>query len=129
VRLLLDTHVAIWALTEPERIATEVTRILTDPASMLYVSAISVLEISIKHRLGKRGAPPFSGREAFKYFVDAGYSVLDVSAEHAAAVEELPLLHGDPFDRLLAAQAYSEPMRLVTKDRSLAAYSDTTITW
>lgn len=129
MRLLLDTHVAIWALTQPQRIGREVVALISDPANMLYVSSVSVLEIAIKHRLGKKGAPPFSGREALRHFADAGYIVLDVSAEHAAAVGELPMLHGDPFDRLLAAQAYSEPMRLVTKDRSLAAYSDTTITW
>ena len=129
MRLLLDTHVAIWALTEPRRIGREVIPLLTDPGNSLHVSAISVLEISIKHRLGKRGAPPFSGREAIRHFADAGFSVLNVSAEHAAAVEELPMLHGNPFDRLLAAQARSEPMHLVTSDRALAAYSETTITW
>lgn len=129
MRLLLDTHVAIWALTDPRRIGRKVIPYLTDPANSLHVSAISVLEISIKRRLDKRGAPPFSGRAAIQHFANAGYSILDISAEHAAAVEELPMLHGDPFDRLLAAQALAEPMRLVTHDRKLAAYSDTTITW
>jgi PIN domain nuclease of toxin-antitoxin system len=90
---------------------------------------VSILEISIKYRLGKRSAPPLSGAQALSAFRDAGYAPLDVRPEHAAAVGELPLLHGDPFDRLLAAQAIVEPMRLVTHDKKLAAYSDTTITW
>ena len=68
-----------------------------------------------------------SGARALTFFAEAGYELLSVSAGHAAAVERLPRLHADPFDRLLVAQALSEPLRLLTHDKTLAAYSDTVI--
>lgn len=120
MRLLLDTHVAIWALTQPEWLSGEILQLLEDSSNQVFVSAVSVLEIAIKFKLKKRSAPPFSGTEAINYFERANYALLAVSAQHAAAVDELPLLHADPFDRLLVAQALSEPMRLVSRDpRSL----------
>src|SRR3546814_8944260 len=70
-----------------------------------------------------------SAGEAIDYFRGAGYLMLDVTAAHAAAVEDLPRLHADPFDRLIVTQALTEPLRLVTRDRRLAAYSDTVICW
>ena len=68
-----------------------------------------------------------SAKEAIKAFAAAGYTMLEVTAEHAVVVEALPLLHGDPFDRLLIAQALTEPLRLVTHDKALARYSDTVL--
>jgi PIN domain nuclease of toxin-antitoxin system len=127
LRLLLDTHVAIWALASPELLTDKVRDLVGDPRNAVFVSAASVWEIAIKHALAKRGAPPFSGAEAIGYFREAGYLLLDVRAEHAAGVETLPSLHGDPFDRLIVAQALEEPLRLVTHDPKVAAYSDTII--
>jgi PIN domain nuclease of toxin-antitoxin system len=94
------------------------------PENTLHVSAASVWEIAIKHALPKRGAGwmPISGREAIDYFTQSGYVVVDVTAAHAMAVEALPPLHGDPFDRLLIAQAREEPLRLLTHDSRLGAY-------
>lgn len=129
MRLLLDTHVAIWAISQPSVLPGRIRSLIADPDNSPHISAASILEISIKYRLGKRSAPPLSGTQALLAFREAGYALLDVRPEHAAAVGELPLLHGDPFDRLLAAQALVEPMRLMTHDKKLAAYSDTTITW
>src|ERR1019366_9976248 len=83
----------------------------------------------IKHALA-RGAPndmPISGQEALGYFRDAGFALLDISPKHAAGVETLPPLHADPFDRLLIAQALMTPLRLLTHDARVAAYSDLTI--
>ncbi len=70
---------------------------------------------------------PISGAEALRYFTEAGYRSLPIEAEHAAAVAQLPAHHHDPFDRLLVAQALTEPMRLVTHDATVALYSDTVI--
>jgi PIN domain nuclease of toxin-antitoxin system len=127
VRLLLDTHVAIWALTAPELLAAQARALIADPANDIFVSAVSILEIAIKHHLGKRSAPPFSGSAALAYFREAGYELLAISAEHAAGVEALPHHHADPFDRLLVAQALTEPLRLITHDAKVAAYSDSII--
>src|SRR5882757_8448837 len=105
MKLLLDTHVAIWALISPEIMPRPVQALIADPANTVHVSAASVWEIAIKHSTARRGAPPFSGEQAIEYFGQAGYDLLAVSAGHAAGVETLPLLHADPFDRLLIAQA------------------------
>ena len=129
MRILLDTHVALWAIAKTTRLPAEIAGLIGDPANAVVVSAVSVWEIVIKHALS-RGRPDdiaVSGARALSYFHDAGYQFLSVSAEHAAAVERLPRLHGDPFDRLLVAQALSEPLRLITHDTTVAAYSDTVI--
>jgi PIN domain nuclease of toxin-antitoxin system len=70
---------------------------------------------------------PVSGQEALRYFQESGYRFLPVEPEHAAAVEDLPAHHADPFDRILVAQALVEPMRLMTHDAAVARYSDTII--
>ncbi|RLP25163.1 type II toxin-antitoxin system VapC family toxin [Mesorhizobium sp. YM1C-6-2] len=127
MRLLLDTHVAIWALVAPERIPGRVRELMKQEVNSTWVSAISIWEISVKHKLGRVSSPPFSGREAIGFFENAGFGLLPVTVEHAAMVDNLPRLHADPFDRLLIAQALSEPMRLVSHDRQVAAYSDTVI--
>jgi PIN domain nuclease of toxin-antitoxin system len=118
MRLLLDTHVFLWAVTANRRLKPT-TREFLSRADAVYVSAASIWEISIKSRLGKIEA------EA-AFLVDAidrsGFQELPVTASHAAAVAKLPLHHSDPFDRLLLAQAFSEPLRFVTADPVLAAY-------
>lgn len=128
MRLLLDTHIAIWSLTDPEMLSPQVRGLLADPGNEVFVSAASIWEIAIKHALGKRaGAPPFGALEAIRVFDEVGYDMLAISPEHAAAVETLPAHHADPFDRLLIAQALIEPMRLVTSDQAVVRYSDTII--
>jgi len=93
------------------------------------VSAASIWEIAIKHALARRkpNTMPLSGTMALGYFQKAGYEMLAVTSGHAAAVERLKAHHTDPFDRLLVAQALSEPLRLLTHDRQLADYSDSVI--
>lgn len=126
MRLLLDTHVAIWALIEDKRLGDRARELIANPDNAVYVSAASVWEIAIKHSLGRK-AVPFSGSDALRYFSEAGFEGLDVSAQHAAASGELPPHHTDPFDRLLVAQALTEPLRLITHDKTLAPYSDSII--
>ncbi len=128
MRLLLDTHIAIWALVRPARLGEAGRALLANPDNDVFVSVVSVWEIAIKHVLGARGGSlPFSGTQAIELFSKAGFPLLDVRAEHAAMTEALPRLHTDPFDRLLVAQALAEPMRLVTADATVAGYSDTVI--
>jgi PIN domain nuclease of toxin-antitoxin system len=126
LNLLLDTHVALWAITDNPNLSARARELILGPRSTVWVSAVSVWEIAIKHSLG-RGDMPVSGQDALNYFRQAGYHVLAIEPEHAAAVEGLPGHHQDPFDRLLVAQALVEPMRLLTRDATVARYSDTVI--
>lgn len=123
MRLLLDTHVALWAITDDSRLPQAARALIGDARNEVAVSAASIWEIAIKHGLG-RGDMPVSGRNALAYFRQAGYRMLDITAEHAAAIESLPPIHSDPFDRILVAQALIEPLRLLTRDALLATYSD-----
>jgi len=129
MRLLLDTHVALWAITDSALLPSFARDLIADPANEVMISAASIWEIAIKHALARRGpnAMPISATEALGYFSDSGYGLLSIMPQHARMVEELPPLHADPFDRMLVAQALSEPLRLLTHDTQVAAYSDTVI--
>lgn len=127
MKLLLDTHVAVWAISDTQLLPTTIKELIADPHNEIRVSAISVLEIAIKRAAGKLTAPAVSSREAVNYFLASGYKILACTAEHSIAVEALPLLHRDPFDRLLVAQALTEPLRLVTHDKQVAAYDSNII--
>lgn len=126
MNVLLDTHVALWAITDSPRLSPKARSIVLAARSILWVSTASLWEIAIKHSLG-RGAMPVSGEEALGYFRQAGYGILPIEPEHAVAVEQLAPHHQDPFDRLLVAQALTEPMRLLTHDEKVASYSDSII--
>lgn len=129
MRILLDTHIALWAIANDPRLGSMARNLLEDPGNEIFVSAASVWEISIKHALS-RGRPhdvPISGAAAIERFREAGCVLLPVTADHAAAVENLPPVHKDPFDRMLVAQAMLEPLRMITRDVRLAAYSATII--
>ncbi|MGD9583115.1 MAG: type II toxin-antitoxin system VapC family toxin [Lysobacterales bacterium] len=126
MNLLLDTHVALWAITDSPKLSKKARELIESPKSDVWLSAATVWEIAIKHSLG-RGDMPVSGENALRHFRASGYRFLPVAPEHAAAVEALPVHHGDPFDRILVAQALVEPMRLLTHDPVVARYSDTII--
>lgn len=117
MRILLDTHLLLWSLSRPSKLSAAVRRKID--AAEVYASAASIWEISIKSTLGKLDANP---REVLDGIEPAGFSLLAVSGEHAAKVAELPLLHKDPFDRILVAQASVEPMILLTNDGALQGY-------
>ena len=129
MRLLLDTHIALWAVVDDPRLPTKAAELIADPANEVFVSVASLWEIAIKHALarGKPNDMPVSARESLGYFLDAGYALLDIASVHAVAIEGLPPLHADPFDRLLIAQALTMPLRLLTRDVRVARYSDTVI--
>ena len=124
MNLLLDTHVALWAITDHPGLSATARELILSPRATVWISVASIWEISIKHSLG-RGEMPVSGKDAIRYFRDAGYQFLAIEPEHAAAIETLPKHHHDPFDRLLVAQALIEPMRLLTHDSNVARYGDT----
>lgn len=126
MNLLLDTQVALWAIADSPKLPNKAREMIASPTTSVWISAATLWEISIKHSLG-RGDMPISGEEALRYFQESGYRFLPIAPEHAVAVETLPAHHADPFDRILAAQALVEPMRLMTHDATVARYSDTVI--
>jgi PIN domain nuclease of toxin-antitoxin system len=129
LRLLLDTHIAVWAMTNSPKLSGHARMLIADPSNGIVVSVASLWEIAIKFAL-KRGAEsaiPLSALDAAEHLDGAGYEVLDIKPAHVVALESLPLLHGDPFDRMLVAQALAEPLRLLTHDARVAAYSDSII--
>ncbi len=126
MNLLLDTHVALWAITDSPKLPQRARDLIQAPKTTVWVSAASIWEIAIKCGMG-RGDMPVSGEDAVRYFQESGYRFLPIDVEHALAVESLPAHHQDPFDRILVAQALVEPMRLMTHDPLVARYSDTII--
>ena len=126
MNLLLDTHVALWAIADSPRLPLKARELIASPRTNVWISIASIWEIAIKHSLG-RGDMPISGQDALRYFSESGYRRLPIEAEHAVAVEDLRAHHSDPFDRILVAQALVEPMRLMTHDTRVALYSDTII--
>lgn len=126
MNLLLDTHVALWAITDSPKLPKKAREMIESSKSSVWISAATVWEIAIKHSLG-RGDMPVSSQDALRYFRESGYRFLPVEPEHAVAVEDLPVHHADPFDRILVAQALVEPMRLITHDPMVARYNDTII--
>lgn len=121
MQLLLDTHVVLWALTDDPALPGTARELIMDERNSVWVSAATIWEIGIKHALG-RGDMPISAADAVRYCGEAGYLWLDIRPDHAAAVEMMPMIHADPFDRILVAQALCEPMRLVTHDAMMARY-------
>jgi PIN domain nuclease of toxin-antitoxin system len=120
VRLLADTHAALWLLDEDKRLSPSADRMLTDASNEVLLSAAVVWEVAIKRSLGKLDAPDgFAG-----LLLDA----LAISIDHARAVRSLPWHHRDPFDRLLIAQAALEDAVLVSNDERLHAY-DVRVAW
>ena len=121
MRYLVDTHILLWAAGDPERLSPAAREILADDSAQLSFSVASVWEVAIKARLGR---PDFAvDAHLFRRgLIDAGFAELPILGPHVTAVADLPLLHRDPFDRMLVAQARSEGMMLVTKDPAVARY-------
>jgi PIN domain nuclease of toxin-antitoxin system len=118
VRLLLDTHAALWWLADDERLGPAAVEYLSDGANEVLLSAAVVWEVSIKRALGKLDAPD----DLAGTLMSAGAVGLAVTLQHAAAVAELPSHHRDPFDRMLIAQARLENAVLVSHNEALRPY-------
>lgn len=123
MRLLLNTHILLRALDTPSRLPQMLRTQLESPLVEVYFSAASIWEIAIKSALGKVKFH-YSAKEIADGAGMTGFIELPVSSEHAAGVAHLPMLHTDPFDRLLIAQALAMPARLVTADAALVGYSE-----
>jgi PIN domain nuclease of toxin-antitoxin system len=123
VKLLLDTHIVLWAAGQPGKLSESARTLLTTPGNILFFSAASIWEIVIKRGLG-RDDFKIDPRRLRKMLIMHGYTELPVTAEHALAVETFPLLHKDPFDRLLLAQVRTEGMMLLTVDPLVLQYQE-----
>jgi PIN domain nuclease of toxin-antitoxin system len=121
MKALLDTHTFIWWDSEPGRLSAAAMALLKDPSTTVLLSVVSVWEIVLKEQQGR-----LSMRAALRDIVDEqvrnGIQILDVTLAHSLAVSSLPLIHKDPFDRLLVAQANVEGAVLVTADSLLSGY-------
>ena len=126
MRLLLDTHIALWAVRDDPRLSTRAHDLIANLDNPVFVSVVTLWEIEIKYAL-RRGRPsdmPISAITAAAVFESAGYELLPVLPAHALAVAELAPARTDPFDRMLVAQARAEPLRLLTADKAVAAYGE-----
>ncbi|OGU15961.1 MAG: twitching motility protein PilT [Geobacteraceae bacterium GWC2_53_11] len=127
MKLLLDTHILLWSAGQPEKLSEQARTLLLDPSNILYFSAASMWEIVIKRGLG-RDDFKVDPLRLLKQLVINGYEEVAVSSDHALAVEILPPLHKDPFDRILIAQARTEGMVLLTADSHISLYGDGIVT-
>jgi len=121
MKLLLDTHVLLWAAGEPNRLSHEIRELLGDPENELLFSAASMWEITIKSGLGREDFQ-VNARLLRRGLLDNDYEELPIRSEHALAIDALPPIHRDPFDRILIAQATIEGIELLTADRVVARY-------
>lgn len=121
MNLLLDTHILLWAAARPEKLSRKTLRLFDDPDNTLVFSAASLWEIVIKQSLG-RDDFDVNGRQLRRGLLDNGYNELSVTSIHALALDDLPPLHKDPFDRMLLAQSRVEGFMLLTADKQILQY-------
>lgn len=121
MKLLLDTHLLLWAAGQPEQLSATARALLDDPQNELLFSAASLWEVAIKRGLG-RDDFRVDPRLLRRGLLDNGYIELPISSEHVVAVDGLPSIHKDPFDRILVAQAMVEGIALLTSDPLVARY-------
>lgn len=119
MRLLLDTHIFVWMVGEPERLPPTVAAAVVDPDNDVYLSAVSVWEIAIKRALGRL---PFPLERLDTLLTEMGVEILDLSAAHGVTAGDLPRHHDDPFDRALVGQTKVEGLTLVSVDAAMARY-------
>lgn len=127
MKLLLDTHILLWAASDPQHIPERTQALLLDPANKLFFSVASLWEIVIKCGLGRNDFT-VDPQRLRRLLIANGYTELPVLAEHVLHVNRLPTLHKDPFDRLLIAQAQTEAMLLITVDSMVIQYKDAVLT-
>lgn len=119
MRLLLDTHTLIWGISEPEKLSEKTKELLSDVDNIILVSTASLWELQVKKSLNKIILP-----EDFIFQLqENGYELLNISYKHIEKLDEIPLIHRDPFDRILIAQSMHENIPLITKDSEIAKYN------
>lgn len=121
MKLLLDTHLLLWAAGQPNRLSATARKLINNPANELLFSPASIWEVAIKRGLGRDDfqADP---RLLRRGLLDNGYDELPILSDHVVAIDSLPPIHKDPFDRLLVAQATAEGITLLTADSVVAQY-------
>jgi PIN domain nuclease of toxin-antitoxin system len=121
MKILLDTHVLLWVAGDPKQLSVQAKKLLEDPQNQLYFSAASLWEISIKNKLGRTDFKvdlPVLRRNLLDY----GFEEIAINSAHTMAIEALPNIHKDPFDRMLIAQTIVEGITLMTADSAVAEY-------
>lgn len=121
MKILLDTHVLLWVAADPQQLSPQATKLLEDPQNQLYFSTASLWEISIKNKLGRTNFKvdlPVLRRNLLDY----GFVEIAINSAHAIAIDGLPDIHKDPFDRMLVAQTIVEGITLMTADSTVAEY-------
>jgi len=121
VKFLLDTQLLLWAAGRPDRMSAAARALIESPENELFFSAASLWEVIVKGALG-RGDFKVDARLLRRGLLDNGYAELAIGTQHVVAVESLPPIHRDPFDRLLVAQATTEGITLLTTDGQVARY-------
>ena len=121
MKLLLDTHLLLWAAGEPQRLSKQARTLIDNPDNELLFSAASLWEVAIKRGLGREDFK-VDARLLRRGLLDNGYNELPIISDHVVASESLPLIHKDPFDRILVAQATVEGVLLVTIDSLVSQY-------
>jgi len=121
MKLLLDTHLLLWAAGEPKRLSKQARTLIDNPDNELLFSAASLWEVAIKRGLGREDFK-VDARLLRRGLLDNGYSELPIVSDHVVATESLPPIHKDPFDRVLVAQATVEGITLLTIDSLVAQY-------
>lgn len=122
MKMLLDTHLLLWAAGSPERLPIEVCKLLEDDSNEPFFSAASLWEIAIKNSLGRNDFQ-VDPRILRRGLLDNGYNELSITGSHVVFIQSLPPIHKDPFDRILIAQATLEGITLFTSDLIIAEYS------
>lgn len=122
MKLLLDTHLILWAAGEPEKLSASALELIENQENELIFSVASLWEIAIKTGLG-RDDFCVNARLLRRGLLDNGYAELSISGEHTLMIDTLPAIHKDPFDRILVAQAISEGILLLTSDELVARYA------
>ncbi len=128
MKLLLDTHILIWALNDDPRLPKKARELLLKPGNSIYYSVVSIWEVAIKHAIHP-GNVAFTGRELAQFCNDAGFLPLNMQEKHVFSLETIERgndapPHNDPFDRMLIAQAKTEKMRFLTHDSLLPYYKE-----
>ncbi|MGE3320235.1 MAG: type II toxin-antitoxin system VapC family toxin [Candidatus Berkiella sp.] len=115
---LLDTHVILWWLTEPKNISTKARKIISDKEENIFISSASCWEMAIKKGVGRLKFPA----NLLEILTNEGFDIISISASESLSVADLPLIHHDPFDRMLIIQAKLNDMVLITRDETIMKY-------
>ncbi|MDR2580977.1 MAG: type II toxin-antitoxin system VapC family toxin [Fibromonadaceae bacterium] len=122
MKILLDTHTALWFVNEYEKLSPKAKNILLNDTNQFYISVVSVREVAIKVSIGKMSELIGGAKTFLNKIEETPINIISISSNHAAEVESLPFIHNDPFDRLLIATAKSEVMTILTADENIHKY-------